>query len=209
MSEIQQSPPLDPPPPEPQVEIDLNDMGDRFKVAEYLLKLRDNPLFADDPHPAARFVAEAVSAFADERMRALMGADQNEQEVKLPFDDAEIQALKALVRVTPILLELVAELQRPQQPQQVPPPQQRPTPQQRPVPAQTPHIPGRRGPQAPLPQVGTVGRGPLSRPILSKEEMEATTHAQAQVAARRARNAFLSFRTGANPGRDHAGPDEG
>lgn len=204
MSEIQEATTDPPADQQPEVEIDLNDMGDRFKVAEYLLKLRDNPPFAEDQHPAARFVGEVVAAFADERMRALMGADQEEKGgCKCPFTDDE----------TAVLKDLVAQLQ---QPAPAPAPVQRPAPQAPPQPARqrqqapvaTPHIPGRRGAQGPLPQVGTVQRGPLSRPILSKEEMEATTHAQSQVVARRARNAFLSFRTGANPGRDHSGSDE-
>lgn len=186
--------------------IDLDNVSDRFKVVEYFLQLQNRPLFDSDRHPAALYVAEIMAEFAESKVQQLMGLTQNVAEPTAEskgdpsdrFTDSEVDVLKSLV----------AELQKPTaqpQPQrrqevQTVPPAEREQPPRRVV--QPTHIPGRRVTPQVTPMVGTVRRGPNSRPTLSIPEMEATTAIQSKIAGERGFRNFSNLKS-SGTSRDH------
>lgn len=179
-------------------DVDLDRVADRFKVVEYLLKLTESPPFVDDKHPAALYVSDFVRMFAEDQVQQLMGVSQPNADAK---EEKTYPAEYFTEEEVILLKKLVTELSKPAP---APQPQPQPRVERQLPPTPVSHIPGKKTLNQPLPQVGTVRRGPNSRPPLSKEELEATTHAQAQIVAERGKRAFMGMRTGANPGRDHS-----
>lgn len=189
----------------PIVEVNLSNVADRLKVAQFYLQIGQSLLLPETisstSEPALDFVRAQIKAFAEAQVAHLMGVvPQKTQFVETlksdnPFTETEIEVLKGLVEE--VLSAPIEQAPRPapprlltaqewavQQGQQVPQ-------NQYVVPQDFDYQP---------PRLGRVVRGPNTRPTPTKEDLESMTQMKAQSTARLSLANFKTMSPGANSG---------